>query len=225
MAASDQRHLGDEDPDRDGAGRGALERLQQALEVLPARGATSVAPHLAAEARLGDRVAVVEVHVGLVRPELVLVVGEVPAAVPVERHEGRVGDQPATDGVVPALVREQELVRGLVAEDGEAGEGRAHEHEGRRVREGVTDPDGQADGDEGLQPRGDDRAGVAQVVDLAQLRSQRWHRHARGREAIRGQHVGEELLRREHRRPGVQHGDHAGTLHSHCTCLQHVTLR
>ena len=39
------------------------------------------------------------------------------------------------------------------------------------------------------------------------------HRHARGGEPVGGQHVGEQLLRRQHRRPGVQHADHARTLH------------
>ena len=51
------------------------------------------------------------------------------------------------------------------------------------------------------------------------------HRHPGGREALGGEDVGEQLLGREHRRPGLQHADHARTLHSCCTCRQPVTPR
>ena len=55
-------------------------------------------------------------------PELVLVVGHVPAAVQIGRREGGVAEHPPADEVVDALVGEQQPVRGLVGEAGEAGE-------------------------------------------------------------------------------------------------------
>src|SRR3546814_17852114 len=79
-----------EDAQHDRSGRLAAQRAEQALQVLPARRAAGVAPQLAAEAGGGDRVAPVEVHVGLAGAELLLVVGEVPAPVGLERDERRV---------------------------------------------------------------------------------------------------------------------------------------
>ena len=107
--------------------------LDQRDEVLPARDADGVAQEPAPQRGPGAGVGAVEGEVGLVGPELVLVVGEVDPAVELHRGEDRVGDDPGADPVVPPLVGEEELVRRLVHEDGEAGVHRAHEDEGEQV--------------------------------------------------------------------------------------------
>ena len=101
----EHQQLAGHDAQGDRAGRAAAQRPEQGLQVLPPAHAHRVPPQLAPERRPGDGVALVEVHVGLVRPELLAVVGEVRAAVGVERHERRIGEQPPPDQVVPPLVR------------------------------------------------------------------------------------------------------------------------
>ena len=78
-----------------------------------------------------DGVAAVERDVGLVRAELLTVVGHVHPAVRIGRGELGEAEQPATDEIVGAPVREQQAVRGLVHQRGELGVRPTHEQEGR----------------------------------------------------------------------------------------------
>ena len=116
----EQHDLTTEDAQRVHAAGVVAQTAEQTLQVLPTTVAEQVAAQLAAHRRAGDRIAVVEVHVGFVRPELVLVVGHVTAPVQVGRRERRIAEHPAPDEVVDALVREQQTVRGLVGEAGES---------------------------------------------------------------------------------------------------------
>ena len=132
----------------------------------------------------------VERDVGLVRAELVLVVGEVHAPVELHRGEDGIRHHPLADPVVPPLVGEEELVRRLVHEDGEAGVERAHEDERDQVAPPLVDPDGATDGERHPEPHRRDRDGVAEVVDAAQVRPQRRDGHAVGEQPLAGQDVG-----------------------------------
>src|SRR3546814_11092636 len=85
--------------------------------------------------------------------------------------------------VVRSLVGEEHLVGRLVADDREAREHRAHEHERRRVGQRVVDPDGCADGARRVRPGEQPAADVAHVVDLAELGPPPGSGHARSRQA------------------------------------------
>ena len=149
-----------------------------------------VAHQPAAQGGPGAGVGTVEGEVGLVGTELVLVVGEVDPAVELHRGEDRVGDDPGADPVVPPLVGEEELVRRLVHEDGEAGEHRAHEDEGEQVAPPRVEPDRAADDEHHVEPHRQHGDGVAGVVDVPQGGTELGDGHAVGQQPLGGEHVG-----------------------------------
>ena len=200
----EQHHLPHDDAQCDAPGGGRQERVEQQLQVLPAGLAVGVAPQLPVPRVLGERVAVVEDHVRLGRAELLLVVRHVAAAVRLERHERRIGAQPAADPVVDLAVGEQQPVGGLVAEDREPHHGPAHQQEREqpgddlpRPGDAVRHPGSQQEDAERLDPDADHMADVLEVGDAVELLAQRTERPTGRGERLGGQHVG------QHRRVGL----------------------
>ena len=138
-----------------------------------------------------DGVAAVVRDVGLVGPELLLVVGHVAAPVGLDRHERRVGNEPAADPVVDRLVREQEAVGGLVHQDREADHPPAAHQPGEHPADRVAPPGGEDQHADRLEPDPDHVRRVGRVGDPVQLVAELAGRAAVGAEAVGGQGVGE----------------------------------
>ena len=133
-----QQGLDPQDRQADASERAGPHRLAEHLEVLPARDAHGVAPSRRRSVA-GRTVAPVEGQVGLVGSELLAMVGEVPPPVEADGRERRIGDQPRPDPVVDGLVGEEQLVGGLVHQDGEPDVERPHHDERHQVGHRVAD--------------------------------------------------------------------------------------
>ncbi len=187
----EDRDLRDRDRHRKRSRRRLGQRHEQQLQVLPSRHPEGIAPQLATPRRLGDRIAHVQVHVGLGRPELLAVVGHVAAAVGLQRNEARCPDQPRADHVVESTVAEQQPVRGLVREDAVQGECPALQDERDGPGDRVMQRECQDHHAERLSPERHDVRRVPNAVNPIELGAEVTDRTARRPEPIRREHIGE----------------------------------
>ena len=101
--AGPQEGLNAQDRDSDGAALLRAGGEEQHLEVLPARDPDGIPDESPTQVRPMAWIAGVEVDVGIVGAELLLVVREVTSPIEGDRHEGWVGDEPLANEVVGTL--------------------------------------------------------------------------------------------------------------------------